>query len=141
MPWDKVFEVLKVVGPIAGNWLMNRGPSQTQDAALNEQMEIARRQVALQEQLAALDLPFRQNLLQALQSRMGQRMPRFMSPEFRQFNPYAHLRRVAPTQTAATNPNLFNAMAPVKQAANTTVSLPQALRAPAKIPLPNTAGG
>jgi len=141
MPWDKVFEVLKVVGPIAGNWLMNRGPSQTQDAALNEQMEIARRQVALQEQLAALDLPFRQNLLQALQSRMGQRMPRFMSPEFRQFNPYANLRRVAPTQTAATNPNLFNAMAPVKQAANTTVSLPQALRAPAKIPLPNTAGG
>ena len=137
MPWLDIF---KIVAPIAGNWLMNRGPSQTQDAALNEQMEIARRQVALQEQLAALDLPFRQNLLQALQSRIGQRMPRFMSPEFRQFNPYANLRRVAPTQTAATNPNLFNAMAPVKQAANTTVSLPQALRAPAKIPLPNTAG-
>ena len=138
MPWEEIFKIAATVG---GNWLMNRGPSQTQDAALNEQMEIARRQVALQEQLAALDLPFRQNLLQALQSRMGQRMPRFMSPEFRQFNPYANLRRVAPTQTAATNPNLFNAMAPVKQAANTTVSLPQALRAPAKIPLPNTAGG
>ena len=139
MEWIK--ELAKIVAPIAGSYFMNRGPSQTQDAALNEQMEIARRQVALQEQLAALDLPFRQNLLQALQSRMGQRMPRFMSPEFRQFNPYANLRRVAPTQTAATNPNLFNAMAPVKQAANTTVSLPQALRAPAKIPLPNTAGG
>lgn len=141
MPWDKVFEALKVLAPIAGNWFMNRGPSQTQDAALNEQMEIARRQVALQEQLAALDLPFRQNLLQALKQRQQQRVPRFMSPQFRQFNPYANLRRVAPTQTAQTNPNLFNAMAPVNQAANTTVSLPQALRAPAPIPLPNSAGG
>jgi len=124
--------LLKIFGPPAIGWLMNRGASKTQDAALNEQMEIARRQVALQEQMAALDLPHRQNLFQGLRARQAATQPRMISPTFRQFNPYANVNRVAPQMTAKTNPALFNALRSVQGPANTNVSLPQALRAPNK---------
>jgi len=133
MPWG---EIAKILAPIAGSWLMNRGAGQAQDAAMNEQMEIARRQTALQEQLAALDLPFRKNLLAALQSRQQQQQPRMMMPAFRQFNPYANVNRVQPKQTAESSPALFNALKAAQGPANTMVNLPAAMRPPAPIALP-----
>ena len=129
-------ELLKVLAPIALSWAMNRGPGQAQDAATNEQMDIARRQTALQEQLAALDLPFRKNLLAALQGRQQSKRPRMMMPGFQQFNPYGNVNRVQPTQNATDNPKLFNMLKAIKGPSSTTMNLPAAMRPPAPIPLP-----
>ena len=129
-------ELLKVLAPIALSYLMNRGPGQAQDAAVNAQMDVSKRQTELQEQLAALDLPFRKNLLAALQSRQQSKRPRMMMPGFQQFNPYGNVKKVQPTQNATDNPKLFNMLKAIKGPSSTTMNLPAAMRPPAPIPLP-----
>ena len=129
-------ELIKVLAPIALSYLMNRGPGQAQDAAVNAQMDVSKRQTELQEQLAALDLPFRKNLLAALQSRQQSKRPRMMMPGFQQFNPYGNVKKVQPTQNATDNPKLFNMLKAIKGPSSTTMNLPAAMRPPAPIPLP-----
>ena len=129
-------ELIKVLAPIALSYLMNRGPGQAQDAAINEQMDVSRRQTELQEQLAALDLPFRKNLLAALQSRQQSKRPRMMMPGFQQFNPYGNVKKVQPTQNATDNPKLFNMLKAITGPSSKTMNLPAAMRPPAPIPLP-----
>jgi hypothetical protein len=63
------------------------------DAAIKAQLELARRQMEMQQQQFAEDLPFRQDLFSALKGRQQQQFPRFLPQSRPVSNPYQNVRK------------------------------------------------
>jgi hypothetical protein len=67
------------------------------DEAMEGQEEIADSQMQLQQQYADIDVPYKASLYDAMGNRGERKMPRFLQRSFTATNPYANVKRVAPS--------------------------------------------
>jgi len=85
--------------PLALDFFQNRGSNKAQSKAMNEQLKLARAMFDLQKEQSEMDLPFRKDLYSALRQRNERSVPQFMQRSFQATNPYANLKRVAPSMS------------------------------------------
>tara|TARA_R100000315_G_C5231784_1_gene142821 strand:+ start:826 stop:1530 length:705 start_codon:yes stop_codon:yes gene_type:complete len=93
-PWLKA---LSIAAPIGLQWWQGRKANQQMDEAMEGQERIADSQMQLQQQYADIDVPYKASLYDAMGSRGERKMPRFLQRSFTATNPYANVKRVAPS--------------------------------------------
>ena len=93
-PWLKA---LSIAGPIGLQWWQGRQANKQMDKAMEGQEEIADSQMQLQQQYADIDVPYKASLYDAMGNRGERKMPRFLQRSFTPTNPYANVKRVAPS--------------------------------------------
>lgn len=93
-PWLKA---LSIAGPIGLQWWQGRKANKQMDEAMEGQERIADSQMQLQQQYADIDVPYKASLYDAMGSRGERKMPRFLQRSFTATNPYANVKRVAPS--------------------------------------------
>ena len=82
--------------PAGISWLANRGDKKVANEATQQQMELARALMQMQQQQFRVDLPFRKALYNRLNQRAGRTQPRIMPGRAPLSNPYRNVRRVNP---------------------------------------------
>lgn len=93
-PWLKA---LAIAAPIGLQWWQGRNANKQMDKAMEGQGEIADQQMQLQKQYADIDVPYKASLYDAMGNRGQRKMPRFLQRSFTPTNPYANVKRVAPS--------------------------------------------
>ncbi len=86
-----------MAAPTAIDWWQGRGANQQMEESMEGQKEISDAQLDLQKKYADIDIPFKGSLYNAMSNRSQRKMPRFLQRSFTPTNPYANVRRVAPS--------------------------------------------